>query len=121
MTSLNLTLDLKLEFVTLIPKQKVHRITFLILDSALRSLLVSWTSEVVVLVGDPSSDTEVECLVVVDTYIHQACTSSRKYLARTMSWGPVPVDSRKSRNGERWPVRPVRKNDRKRQDDKWSP
>jgi hypothetical protein len=70
MTSLNLTLDLKLWFVTLIPEKKVHRITFLIVDSALlrRSSC---------LVGDPSSDTEVERLVVVDTYIHQACNSSR--------------------------------------------
>ncbi|KAN0128318.1 hypothetical protein V8E53_013902 [Lactarius tabidus] len=47
MTSLNLTLDLKLWFVTLM----VHRITFLIMVSALWSSLVSWTSGVIVVVG----------------------------------------------------------------------
>jgi hypothetical protein len=63
MTSLNLRLDLKLGFVTLMLEKKVHRITVLIVASALWSSLERWTSEVVVVVGDvtiPAIHTEVD-------------------------------------------------------------
>jgi hypothetical protein len=69
MTSLNLRLDLKLGFVTLMLEKKVQRITVLIVASALWSSLERWTSEVVVVVGDVTiqRSTQKSILVIVAT------------------------------------------------------
>jgi hypothetical protein len=65
MTPHGLTFDLKFGFVKLMLKRKVYRMTFLIMDSGLRSSLVSWTSAVVVVVENAAIKWATEKSVIV--------------------------------------------------------